>query len=474
MKFADANGRPVAAPRTRGRIERAFLPAALEIIESPPPPLAGAIGGTIIVLFCLALAWASFAAVDIVASAPGRVIPSGRTKVVQPFETGVVRAIHVRDGQTVKAGELLIELDPTINAAERDHLQGDLFAATLDVARLSALLTDDPLGSFRPPLNVSGPLVASQRQLLSQQAEEHRAKLASLDSQKAQKQAELKTLLETVAKLEATLPILQQRVEIKSTLYAREVGSKANYLEILQVLTETQHELLVQKSRSHEAEAAVTSITEARAQTAAEFKRTISADLVEAQRKATGLGEDLIKATQRTQLQQLTSPVDGTVQQLSVHTLGGVVTPAQALLVVVPAESRLEIEALVSNRDIGFIQIGQEAEIKVDTFNFTRYGLMHGRVQSVSQDAITQDKPADRSGDATFGAAATTSEPKGKEFLYQARISLDQSQMQIDDRTVNLSPGMAVTVEIKTGKRSVLSYLLSPLLRYKQESLRER
>jgi len=162
------------------------------------------------------------------------------------------------------------------------------------------------------------------------------------------------------------------------------------------------------------------------------------------------------------------------VQQLAIHTVGGVVTPAQALLVVVPSDSRLEIEALVPNRDIGFVRTGQQAEIKVDTFSFTRYGLLQGEVLSVSQDAILRDRRQDRADDRGLGTPHDTSEPKGQELNYSARISLDRSQMQIDDRLVNLSPGMAVTVEIKTGSRRILNYLLSPLLRYRQETLRER
>jgi hemolysin D len=173
-------------------------------------------------------------------------------------------------------------------------------------------------------------------------------------------------------------------------------------------------------------------------------------------------------------LQLLTAPVDGVVQQLAVHTVGGVVTPAQPLLVVVPSDSRLEIEAMVSNSDIGFVQAGQQAEIKVDTFNFTRYGLLHGQVLSVSRDAVMRDRPQDRSGERAPGAANESSEPKGQELNYSARISLDRTQMQIDDRMVDLSPGMAVTVEIKTGSRNILTYLLSPLRRYRHEVLRER
>ena len=219
-----------------------------------------------------------------------------------------------------------------------------------------------------------------------------------------------------------------------------------------------------------ESAAAVAAITEARAQTAAEFRRTLFSELVEAERKASGLSEDLIKATQRTQLQALTAPVDGAVQQLSVHTIGGVVTPAQALLVVVPSDSHLEVEAMLSNRDIGFVHPGQDVQVKVDTFPFTRYGLIHGRVVSVSQDAIARDKPVEKAP----GLESNSSEPKGQELVYSARITLDSTQMQVEENLVNLSAGMAITAEIKTGSRAVITYLLSPLTRYKQESLRER
>jgi hemolysin D len=176
--------------------------------------------------------------------------------------------------------------------------------------------------------------------------------------------------------------------------------------------------------------------------------------------------------------QLLRAPIDGTVQQLAVHTLGGVVTPAQQLMVIVPKESHLEVEAMVSNRDIGFVQAGQSAEIKIDTFDFTRYGLLQGKVLNVSQDAIVRDKPAapDKTPPSTptSGALATTSEPQGQELVYAARVSLDRTQMQVEDKLVNLTPGMAVTVEIKTNQRRLIEFLLSPLLRYKRESLRER
>lgn len=162
------------------------------------------------------------------------------------------------------------------------------------------------------------------------------------------------------------------------------------------------------------------------------------------------------------------------MQQLAIHTVGGVVTAAQALVTVVPADSRLEIEAMVANRDIGFVHAGQAAEIKIDTFNFTRYGLLHGQVLSVSPDLIIRDRPANGAGDDGSAAGTDSSEPKGQELNYSARVSLDRTQMRIDDHMVNLSPGMAVTVEISTGSRTILSYLLSPLARYGRDALRER
>jgi hemolysin D len=446
-------------------------------VETPPSPTGRAIGLTIIVLFCLALGWASFGKIDIVASAPGKIIATGRTKTIQPFETGVVRAIHVRDGTAVKAGDVLIELDSTMNEAERNHLRSDLISAQLDVARLRAALSDsaDPLAEFHPPEGAPAALVAMQRQFLISQAAERQAKLAALDRQRAQKEAERATIAATIAKLDATIPILQQRVDIRKGLADKELVSKITYLETLHQLIDQQEDRKVQQSRYQEAEAALAAIIETRAQTEAEFHRTLSSDLVEAERKARGLSEDLIKAEQRTKFQTLTAPVDGVVQQLAIHTIGGVVTPAQALMVVVPEESHLEIEAMISNRDIGFVRPGQDAEIKVDTFTFTRYGLLHGKVLSISRDAITRDKPQDKPNEkGAPGADNASSEPKGQELSYAARVSLDRTQMQIDDNLVNLGLGMAATVEIKTGERSVLSYILSPILRYKHDSFRER
>ena len=456
------------------REELAFLPAALEIVETPPPPMTGTIGGTVIALFCAALVWACLGKVDIVATASGRIIPSDRTKVVQPLETGVVRAIHVRDGQSVKAGEVLIELDPTVAEAELHHLQSDLMEARLEAARLRAALAwrEDPMPVFRPPEGASPEAIELQRRLLMSQVAEQKAKFEEMRQQEHQKEAERATTRATIDKLKETIPVAEERVKLRRYLFDKELGSKLVYLSEYQELVGLQQDLLVQTSRYGEADAAVRALLESRLRLMAEYQRTLLDELAKAEQKAAGLAQDVVKAVQRAQYLVLVAPVEGTVQQLSVHTVGGVVTPAQGLMVVVPADSGLEIEAMVPNRDIGFVRPGQDVEVKIDTFNFTRYGLIHGKVLSISQDAIAHDKPP--ANDRAAGATTTSSEPKGQELVYEARVSLDRTRMQIEGNRLNLSPGMAVTAEIKTGSRTIISYLLSPLLKYRQESLRER
>ena len=427
--------------------------------------------------FAVALLWACIGSVDIIATASGKIIPTGRTKVIQPLESGVVHAIHVQDGQKVKAGDVLIEIDTTISASERDRLKNDYTQATLDTARLKAALEldGDPVGKFIPPEGATDTQIAMQKTMLANQVDEIRAKLSDLDHQIAQNSGNRDAVASTITKLTHGIPYLEKRAKARQYLLDKGYGSKLDYLTIEQDLIEHQQELQVQKGRLAEAEGAIEAHKQQRRQAEDEYRHTVLKDLAEAEQKAASLHEQLLQAAQKYRLQTLTAPVDGTVQQLAVHTEGGVVTPAQVLMSIVPADSHLEIEAMVSNKDIGFVHAGEDAEIKIDTFNFTRYGLIHGKVQSVSQDAIVREKSADRSGARQHtGDESDSSEPQGQELVYSARVSLDKTQMQIDDRLVNLGPGMAVTVEIKTGSRHIIEYLLSPLMRHKQQAMREQ
>ena len=299
------------------------------------------------------------------------------------------------------------------------------------------------------------------------------AKLAAIVRQIEQKKAEAESVNATIAKIDASMPLVEETAAIRKKAMEIQYGNHIAYLDAQTKLVEQQNERLVQQRKLVEIAAARQALEEQSDQTKAGYEHQVLNDLSDAEKKV--FSQDLIKAEQKTEERTLRSPIDGTVQQLVVHTVGGVVTPAQQLMVIVPADSHLEVEAMISNRDIGFVSVGQQAEVKVDTFNFTRYGLLHGKVISVSHDAIVRDKPNQKAVDnKPGGALSDSSEPEGQELSYSSRVSLDQTRMLVEDKMVNLAPGMAVTVEVKTGTRRIIEYLMSPVLRYRQESLRER
>ena len=445
----------VAARAGRRRHELEFLPAALEITETPASPAGRVIMAVIAAFFAIAMVWAWFGMVDIVATAGGKIIPSGRVKVIQPFEIAVIRAIHVEEGETVRAGDLLVELDPTETAADRERLTGELMAVRVEIARLRAQLAGAKAAgqAFTAPAGADPSLVETQRALLDARLDEHARQLAYLDAELDRRMADYMAIEATVAKLDAAIPLIRERKEGLEYLAERKLVAKPRYLAVKQELVEQQAERSVQAHRLDEALSSVAAVLHQRDQAVAEFRRAALAELANATARERGLALELTKAQSRAERQQLLAPTDGVIQQLAVHTIGGVVTPAQQLMVVVPVARRLEIEALVANKDIGFVAEGQAVEIKVETFPFTKYGIIDGEVLHLSRDAIA---------DENLGP------------VYAARVSMARATMEVGGNTVNLAPGMAVTVEIKTGQRKVIEFLLSPLLRYRDESLRER
>jgi hemolysin D len=236
-------------------------------------------------------------------------------------------------------------------------------------------------------------------------------------------------------------------------LLDREFVGRLQYLEIEQQRVEKVQELAMAQ---HRLDRDLAALAEARAQSVLvemEFRRGRLAELAEVETRVASLAQEVVKASQRAKIQRLVAPIDGLVQQLTVHTVGGVVTPAQSLMVVVPAADRLEVEAWIENKDIGFVQVGQPAEVKIDTFPFTRYGSVGARVVTVSGDAVAQERGG---------------------LAYLTRLDLARTTLMVDGRAVNLSAGMSVTAEIKTGTRRVIELVLSPLLRHAWESGRER
>lgn len=448
--------RAVCEPTPRQQHEAQFLPAALALQETPVSPAPRVAMRLLIAFAGIALLWAVFGRIDVVAVAHGKIIPNDRIKTIQPIEMAVVKAIHVVEGQRVKAGEPLVDLDPTNAQADLGRVSGDLMAARLQVARARAMLVVLSKGgrpAFARWAGLEDDKYREAISLLHGQYLEYTARWARIDAEISRREAELRSMHELVRKLEQTAPIARQRALDYKDLAEKNFVSRHGYMEREQLRIEQEGELAEQRSRLREIEAVLREARAQRLELAAEARRINLDSLSDGQQKSAALEQELRKAETRGKLMQLTAPVSGTVQQLALHTVGGVVTPAQPVMVIVPEDQPLEIEAFIENKDIGFIRPGQEAEVKIETFQYTKYGTIPAKVDFVSHDAINDEK---------------------RGLIYSSRVKMQRPRINVDGVDVNLSPGMAVTVEVKTAKRRVIEYFLSPLMQYSSESLRER
>jgi len=435
--------------------EAQFLPAALALQETPVSPAPRVAMWLLIAFAVLTLLWSIFGKLDMVATAQGKIVPNEMVKMIQPMETAVVRAILVNDGQKVKAGDVLIELDTTVTNADTIRLENDLAVARLQSARAEGFLQGmdggDPVLKDLPGVDPNR--LRDERRLLESQWHEYRAKLGRIEADIKSREAELSSNQQMVNTLERTAPMVRARAEIFKGLWESEVASEEEYRQQEKLAIEQEGQLAAQTEKGKQLQAALDEAIKQKESLVSETRRTILDGQHEADQKVTTNAQELIKAQQRHKLMRLVAPVDGSVQQLAIHTVGGVVTPAQQLMVVVPRDDFLEVEAFLENKDIGFVNAGQEAEVKLETFPYTKYGTIRGEVKHVSSDAIQDDK---------------------KGLIYSTRVKMEKSRIQVEDKMVDLTAGMAATVEIKTGKRRVIEYFLAPVLQYKSESLRER
>ncbi|RKZ51845.1 MAG: hypothetical protein DRR00_10385 [Candidatus Parabeggiatoa sp. nov. 3] len=422
--------------------ELAFLPAALEIQEKPPSPIGRAIIWAIISFFILALIWASVGQVDVVATAQGKIIPSGRVKVIQPLETGVVKRIWVEEGQLVKAGQLLIELDSTVSGADLARLKTEGMMAKLEQARLEALLAairQGKLQSFVKPADAESLQVELQQARLKKQFREYQARLAALANEIQQREAERATVMAHIGKYRAIIPLITERVQTFKKMVNKQLHPRVQWLELEQERIELVKEQDIQYRQMAVIEAAIAGLKQQQDLLQVQAEAQYLAELVEIRHKWINIKQELIKAEQRKILQSLKAPTAGQIQQLAIHTVGGVVTPAQPLMMIVPEAQHLEVEAWVQNKDIGFIEEGEQAEVKVESFPFTKYGTLDAEVVTLSHDAVAKENIG---------------------LVYAARVSLKQTRIKVNKNWVNLTAGMAVVVEIKTGKRRLIEYFL--------------
>jgi len=463
------------------REDREFLPAALEILETPPSPVRIWMLNVICAFVAVAIAWMFLGHIDIIAVAQGKIQPTGRVKLVQPLETGKVRDVLVGNGSKVEAGQVIVALDDSEAKAEVESLEASLASARAESVRRKAAI-DGALNKNYAPTDVSWPSnlprenIEREKRVLASDLTLLNSSLASIAAQREQKQAERERLTNTIASQKELLKIEDQRVQLRSELEGQKLGSKLTLFDALEALQIQRTSLAQQEGQLTEATAAVEVLDRDAIKTVSTFIADNSQKMAEADRQAEDTAQKLIKARARASHMLLVSPVSGTVQSLSITTVGQVVMPGEELLRIVPDNSGFEIEAYVANKDIGFITVGQKAVIKVESFPFTRYGTLPGHVARVSDDAIpepdAQQREADpsRSGRSTLAAGGQ----RVQNLVFPVTVALEENTIAAGDRAVPVSNGMAVTVEIKTGDRRIIDYILSPLVQVASGAMKER
>ncbi len=440
-----------------------FLPAALEIIDKPVSPGGRIMAYLLAAIFIATLLWLAFGEIDVVASAPGKLIPVDNVKLVQPAESGIVREILVRDGQSVKKGQPLITLDPTVSTAEAAQAQKALRTAQLDGARARAILSalDGHGLAFKAPEGTPVEIADMQRSLAAAELGDIQSGVAAYAADRRSSASAREEARKQAIKLGETLPLLDEQLNANEQLLEKGYVSKLKVIEMRRQRMAAARDRDIALDATSKAEAQMARAGSSANQSRSQARARILDQLTKADAEADLRREELIKATKRSSLQRLLSPIDGTVTQLAVHTIGGVVEPAKPIMVIVPKGGALVAEVKLANKDVGFVRVGQAVAVKLEAFPFTRYGTVPGRVEWISADAVEEER-------------SPSAKSLGPGLVYTVRVSLKRKTIMRGDEQVSLSPGMSATADIRTGRRSIMSYLLSPIDEARLEAGRER
>ncbi len=434
-----------------------FLPSTIEVMDRPPAPYSRAMIIFIVVLAASVIGWAYFAKMDIVVSGTGVVVFKGKVKVIQPPEAGIVSAIYVRDGQTVKKGEPLVTLDSTDSEADLNVLRKELVKTELTIANLKSRLENDEtqfVSSVNGIKEADEESFTIHHQLLLRSLQSQRKRIITMDLEVSRCGAELESIRSNVQRLESSLPLILKLYNKKKILAEKGMIAEGDFLDTQIKKTNAQKNLETEKKRLRETELRLAKARKEKELVLSQYQQKLLTELAESETKQKNLIQQLAKAEQKGKNRILKSPIKGIVQQLSIHTVGGVVTAAQPLMVVVPIDDGLEIEAKLLNKDIGFVTQGKDVSVKVNAYPFTRYGDVPGKVEWVARDMVL---------DQQMGP------------IYPIRVSIRTYQLpnKVNGRQGLITPGMTVTTDIKVGTRRVIDYFLGPIMRYKDKSLRE-
>jgi hemolysin D len=459
-----------------------FLPAALEILETPPSPVRIGLLAIICAFAATTLAWSYFGRLDIIATAQGKLQPTGRVKIIQPLDTGKVLASFVENGKHVQQGDVLVELDPSEGAAEVAEFATNLASyraeglrrhVAIEAARAKQVDKAPPVAW---PANIPLPIRLREERVISSDLGQLNAQVASLNAQAHQKRTERERLESTIVAQKQLVATQQERVQMRSSLFDKNAGSRADLINAIETMQYQKTALAQQVGQLAEAEANLAVIARDTEKAYETFMSDNAQKLAEAERQADDYAQKLVKSAAKLDHMTLRAPIDGIIQASSVTTVGQVVTSGEEIMRIVPEDAALEIECYLPNQDIGFVKEGQNAVVKIESFPFTRYGTINARVTRVARDAIPQPEAEQTETNAAKTTRSTNSgtAQRMQNLVFPVTLKPDTTLIGVDGTNIPLQAGMATTVEIRTGSRRILEYIFSPLVQIGSEAMKER
>lgn len=453
--------KPLSSPPKRGRgalrdwSDKDFASDLIQAETQSVYPVASWVLYLVVLFFAIALLWAAYAEVDEAARGEGTVIPSSQVQVIQNLEGGILKKINVHEGDIVDAGEVIMEIDDTGLSSNLGELRAKLYGAQAKIARLTAETQGAPV-SFPPYLLAEARDAAtSEADLMHAREDALESQVAILRQQLDQRQQELSELRVKIEQSRNNLSLAQQELNITEPLAANGVVSKVQVLRLRRDIATLRGDIANTEAAIPRAESAIREANQRIAEKFRSFRADSGKELVEAQTQLNSIEEALKGARDKVARTEVRSLVRGVVKTLSVTTIGGVIKPGMDMAEIVPLDDTLLVEARITPRDVAFLRPGQEAMVKFTAYDSSIYGGLKGKLERISADAIV--------------------DPNEKNATYfKIIVRTDKNYLEHNGKHLPIMPGMIANIDILTGRRTILDYLMKPILKTRERALRER